>query len=58
MLIFSYNESDYEGGANKVSLRQGQLNFKDFGACEERCKQFVRVVTNKDIRDPNWKPLS
>ncbi|MGM1019065.1 MAG: CPCC family cysteine-rich protein [Bacillota bacterium] len=49
---------EFEGGANKVSLRQGQRNYEEFGACEERCIQFVRKVSDKDIRDPNWKSLN
>jgi len=43
-----YNDPDYAGGANKVSLREAQLNFRDFGACEERCKQFVRKPNESD----------
>jgi len=43
-----YNDPDYAGGANKVSLREAQLNFREFGACEERCKQFVRKPNESD----------
>jgi hypothetical protein len=53
--IVQFNDADFWGGANKVSLRKGQLNFLEFGACEERCKQFVRKPNNDDIRDSNWK---
>ncbi|WP_379163191.1 CPCC family cysteine-rich protein [Paenibacillus sp. sgz5001063] len=53
-----FDDPDYEGGANKVSLRQGQKNFIEFGACEERCIQFVRKPNDDDVRDPHWLPLS
>ncbi|MFF2484619.1 CPCC family cysteine-rich protein [Paenibacillus sp. NPDC058071] len=52
-----FDDPDYEGGANEVSLRQGQRNYIQFGACEVRCKQFVRKPTDEDERDLNWKPL-
>lgn len=52
-----YMDPDYEGGANIPSLRQAQRNFVTFGACEERCIEFVREPTLQDERDPNWKPL-
>jgi hypothetical protein len=35
-------DPDEEGGANKVSLRQGRSNFREHGACEPRCIQYVR----------------
>jgi hypothetical protein len=43
------------GGANNVSLRQGQLNFQKFGACERGMLKHVRP--NGFQRDPNWRPL-
>ena len=43
-----FNDPDYSGGANKVSLREAQLNFKKIGACEERCTQFVRKPNESD----------
>ncbi|MBN6885392.1 cysteine-rich CPCC protein [Cytobacillus horneckiae] len=52
-----YSDSDYEGGANIPSLRQAQKNYDVFGACEERCIEFVRKPNEKDVKDPNWKPL-
>ncbi|WMT43561.1 CPCC family cysteine-rich protein [Paenibacillus sp. D2_2] len=44
-----FDDPDYAGGANEVSLRQGQSNFLKFGACEERCIQFVRKPNKNDI---------
>lgn len=52
-----FRDPDYEGGANEVSLRQGQVNFIKFGACEERFIEFVRNPTINDIKDPDWRPL-
>jgi hypothetical protein len=48
---------DFEGGANKVSLRQAQKNLMKFGASEERFIQDVRKPYEKDIKDPNWNPF-
>lgn len=52
-----YEDPDYEGGANEVSLRQAQKNFIKFGACEEKCIKLVRKPNKEDIKDPNWKQL-
>ena len=54
---FQFDDPDYEGGANEVSLRQAQKNFIKFGACEEDCLEFVRKTNEKDIKDPYWKPF-
>lgn len=32
-------------------------NFMVFGACEERCMEFVRKPNDKDEKDLNWKQL-
>ena len=37
-----YRDPCYGGGANKVSLKEAQLNFSTFGASEKRCLKFVR----------------
>ena len=50
-----FNDHDYEGGANQVSLRQAQINFEQFGACEE---DMIKNVFNPDKsykRNPSWK---
>lgn len=52
-----FDDPDYEGGANKVSLRRGQANFLKYGACEEKYVEFVRKPNNEDIKDSNWRPL-
>jgi len=50
-------ETDYEGGANRVSLRQAQNNFQLFGACEEDMVKRVRKPAPDEARDESWKPL-
>jgi len=52
-----FQDPDYEGGANEISLRQAQKNFIKFGACEEYCIKLVRKLNKEDIKDSNWKPL-
>lgn len=52
-----FDDPDYAGGANIPSLRQAQKYFIIFGACEERCVEFVRTPSETDVKDGNWKPL-
>ncbi|WP_232726133.1 CPCC family cysteine-rich protein [Bacillus sp. FJAT-42315] len=49
--IVQFNDSDYEGGANEVSLRQAPKNFNKLGACEKVCIQSVRKNNEQDIKD-------
>ena len=49
-----YRDHDFEGGANEVSIRQAQQNFKIYRASEEDCIAFVRKPNN----DSYWKSLS
>jgi hypothetical protein len=51
------NDLDMEGGANKVSLRQGQRNFARFGACNKESIKYVRSAGHGDERDPTWRPI-
>ena len=51
-----FEDPTYEGGANQVSLRQGQLNFIEFGACEVEMKINVRLPNKDEPKDENWKP--
>lgn len=50
-------DPNYRDGANRVSLKQGQKNFEEFGACEREMIQNVRQTTIYEQRDKNWKPL-
>ncbi len=52
-----FEDPDYEGGANIVSLRQAQKNFIEFGASEKRFTKNVRKPSQSDEKDPNWKHL-
>ncbi|MCQ4922198.1 CPCC family cysteine-rich protein [Tissierella carlieri] len=52
-----FENPDYEGGANHVSLRQGQQNYLSFGACEKEMTKYVRKANKNDIRNHDWKPL-
>ena len=51
------DDPKYEGGANGVSLKQGQKNFIEFGACERDMIKSVRRPIKDEQRDENWKPL-
>jgi hypothetical protein len=51
------NEPSYEGGANRVSLKQAQRNFIELGACEVGMKPNVRQPNLEEPKDKNWKPL-
>jgi hypothetical protein len=53
-----FHDPDYEGGANKPSLRQAQKNFAAFGACDRAALPHVRRPTEHDQKDPEWKPLN
>jgi hypothetical protein len=51
------NDPDYRGGANLVSLREGQKNFKEFGACEQGVLRNVRPPQHDEMRTNDWKFL-
>ena len=51
-----FDDPDCAGGANRPSLRQAQMNFLAFGACEKEMIRHVRKPREDDKRDPNWKP--
>jgi Cysteine-rich CPCC len=52
-----FQDPDFEGGANVISLRQAQQNFVKYGACDEESLKFVRGPNKFDIKDSQWKPL-
>jgi hypothetical protein len=43
-----YNDSNYEGGANNVSLNQARKNFEEFGAVEQNLKKYVRLPKDEE----------
>jgi hypothetical protein len=52
-----FDDPDYEGGANRPSLRQAQTNFLRFGASEERRRASVRKPRLGEERPDDWRPL-
>lgn len=52
-----FEDPDYEGGANRPSLKTAQKNVQLFGACEKRILEHVRKPKADDEKDPNWKPF-
>ena len=52
-----FEEPDFKGGANRVSLREGQRNFKEFGCHSREFLVNVRPPNRDDLRDPLWRPL-
>lgn len=45
------------GGANKVSLIQGQANYREFGACESRLIPHVRRPRDDEEIEAGWRPI-
>jgi hypothetical protein len=48
-------DPDSRGGTNKVSLKQAQKNFIEFGACNKNMIKFSRKPDITDIKDENWQ---
>ena len=48
-------DPDFAGGANAVSLRQGQANFIAFGACEQEMRPNVRQPRAGEERAEDWR---
>lgn len=53
-----FEDPDYEGGANTVSLRQAQQNYIRFGASDRLFCDSVRKPNERDRKDPDWRPFS
>jgi hypothetical protein len=45
------------GGANAVSLEQGQHNFQDVGAAERRHQAQARAPLDTERRERDWRPV-
>jgi len=52
-----FDDPNYDGGANTISLKQAQKNFMEFGACESSAMKHVKNPSEQEQRDINWKPL-
>jgi hypothetical protein len=50
-------DPDYAGGANRISLKQAQKNFIEFGAMEQDMIKNVRPPLPDEARDELWKPF-
>jgi len=50
-------DPSYSGGANKVSLIEGQENFKNTGVSAPLSKGSVRLPNDADVRDQKWYPI-
>lgn len=45
------------GGANTASLIEGQKNYQEFSACEERVKPYVRPPKQGEQPDVGWRMI-
>ena len=44
-------------GANRVSLIDGQKNYRAVGSCEHSMVVHCRPPATDDTRDPTWRPI-
>jgi hypothetical protein len=44
-------------GANQVSLVDGQKNYRELGACEERLRQEIRKPDDNEPVESGWRPI-
>lgn len=52
-----FDDVDFAGGANDISLRQAQKNYSEFGACQKNMLKHVRKPNQDDVKDSSWKPI-
>jgi hypothetical protein len=45
------------GSCNSVSLHQGQINYREFGAAERKNRGLTREPVEGEEREPGWRPL-
>jgi hypothetical protein len=55
--LVQFKNPNHTGGANFISLKQGQQNFILFGACEMAMVRSVRKPLPDEPKDPDWKPF-
>jgi hypothetical protein len=55
--LIQLKDPNYEGGANRISLKQAQRNFQEFGACEKDMVKWVQNPSPEEARDADWRPL-
>ena len=56
--LVQFDDPDYWGGANGLSLREAQRNFKEYGASDRDFITNVRSPIPGEEIDPTWKPLN
>ncbi|MFJ8431227.1 CPCC family cysteine-rich protein [Kitasatospora sp. NPDC094019] len=44
-------------GANRVPLVEAQRNFREYGACDQRGRFYVRPPAADEPRAPEWRPI-
>lgn len=44
-----YDDPDYEGGANNISLNKARVNYKKMGAISTDCLKYVRDATKEEM---------
>ena len=49
----SFENPEYAGGANRVSLIEAQRNFEEFGACQRDMIKNTKKPNKRDIRKEN-----
>jgi len=52
-----FEDENFVGGANRVSLIQARKNYIKFGACEESMISNTRKANNRDTLNPEWNNL-
>jgi hypothetical protein len=45
-----FDDPEYVGGANKVSLKQARFNYRLFGAVDKQALKYVRKPTDSDLK--------
>lgn len=48
--LIALDDPTFVGGANRVSLQQARLNYKEFGACEKEMLQYVREPNLDELK--------
>ena len=56
-ICFWEDDAEQSYSSNRVSLRQAQRNFIEFGACESEWLKDVRHPTCNDQRAPGWETI-
>lgn len=46
-----FEDKDYCGGANHISLKQARLNFKNFGSSRKECLNYCRPPLPEELPD-------